>query len=322
MRSKYKNINKILAVLAALWLGLILAACSDNNNAAATSAISNITAAASSSNIIAVSPSARSLLSPASMPTFTPAITLPGGSVPTATAVAVGGDNTALLNSNSTECGKIPYYVAPKLDASGKPFGPVYTAIGASDTVGTGSTMPRTDSWVAQLYNLMPKNYQFVRLGIGGLTLHEANQCFMTRAIASNPTIVSDWNAVNDIVRGVNLDSYKTDLDYFLQQLTSQTNAKILVGNVPNLTTLPFVVKTMGSRFDLAALTTGWNNMIAQETTKYPGRVWVVNVQADPNTFKQHPEWLSGDGLHPTASGYTQLAQAFWDVIKTNKLLQ
>lgn len=322
MKSKSKNINKIWAVLAALWLGLILAACGDNSNSKAAATSASASSPAANLSAASPAPSARSLLSPDSMPTFTPATTLPNGVVPTATAVAVSGNNTSLLNSGSTECGKIPYYVAPKLNASGKPIGPVYTAIGASDTVGTGSTMPRTDSWVAQLYNLLPKNYQFVRLGIGGLTLHEANQCFMPRAIASNPTIVSDWNAVNDIVRGVSLDNYKSDLDYFLQQLTSQTNAKILVGNVPNLKTLPFVDKTMGSHFDLNALTTDWNNMIAQETAKYPGRVWVVNVQADPQTFKQHPEWLSGDGLHPTASGYTQLAQAFWDVIKANKLVQ
>jgi lysophospholipase L1-like esterase len=248
------------------------------------------------------------------IPTVSPTITIQS---PRTTASAIV-DN-ASLTSGKTSCGDISYYIPPKLDANGKTIGPVYTAIGASDTVGTGSTNPRADSWTVQLDKLLPQNYQFVRLGIGGITLHEANQCLLAKAVASQPALVTDWNVVNDIVRNVSLADYKTDLAYFLQQLTSQTQAKIFIGNVPNLTTLPFVVRILGGKFDLDKLTTDWNNLIAQEVAKYPGRAFVVDLQSDLATFKQHPEWIYNDGLHPTTAGYTQLAQAFYNQILANK---
>jgi len=234
------------------------------------------------------------------------------------TSVSTIIDDTSLA-SGKTHCGDISYYVPPKLDANGKIISPIYTAIGASDTVGTGSTNPRADSWTVQLDKLLPQNYQFVRLGIGGITLHEANQCLLAKAIASQPNLVTDWNVVNDIVRNVSMADYKTDLANFLQQLTSQTTAKIFIGNVPNLNSLPFVVRILGDKFDLDKLTTDWNNLIAQEVAKYPGRAFVVDLQTDLSTFKQHPEWIYNDGLHPTTAGYTQLAQSFYAQILANK---
>ncbi len=233
--------------------------------------------------------------------------------VPAIPSPAATGASSA---EGTTACGKIPYFTTLPPDPAGSTAAPVYTAIGASDTVGTGSTDPRNDSWTVQLSKMLPPNYRFVRLGIGGITLAEAGRCLLPLALASHPSIVTDWNVVNDIIRGVTLTGYTAELDNFLRQLTTQTSAKIFVANVPDLNTLPLVVRVLGSREDLTKLAADWNKAIADVIARYPNRVYLVDLQSDLATFKQHPEWLSSDGLHPTTAGYTQLALAFNEVIK------
>lgn len=267
----------------------------------------------------------------AALPTFTPSqvsndTVAPTAALATSTsgnfASASSSSAASVLNDSQTSCGKIPYYVSPKLNANGLPASPIYAAVGASDTVGTGSTDPQNDSWDAQLAKMLPQNYQFLRLGIGGITLNQANQCMLPKVLVAHPTIVTDWNVVNDIVLGRTVSQYQSDLEYFLQEVTKQTDAKILIGNVPNLNDLPFVVRIAGKKYNLDDLAKQWNDAIAQEVAKYPGRVYLVNLQRDLSSLQQHPEWVSGDGLHPTAAGYTQIAQAFEAVIKQNSLVK
>lgn len=326
LKSRLLNLQ-ILAPLI-LMLSVVLSACGDT----ATSSAPPPTTANTSANTTTTTSSGNSKTAVVTMlPTFTPSHAVTGSVPPTlaaltptaASATTVASSNAPVdLSDGQTKCGKIPYYVAPKFNGNGEPTSPIYAAIGASDTVGTGSSNPQTDSWDAQLAKMFPQNYQFLRLGIGGITLDKANQCLLPMALAAEPTIVTDWNVVNDIVLGRTTSQYQSDLEYFLQEVTQRTQAKILIGNVPNLSALPFVQRIAGTRYNLDDLAKQWNDVIAAEVAKYPGRVYLVNLQRNLSSLQQHPEWVSGDGLHPTTAGYTQIAQAFYDVAKQNNIVK
>ena len=197
----------------------------------------------------------------------------------------------------------------------------VYAAIGASDTVGVGATDPVTQGWVRVLCDKMPNGTQIARLGISGATAKLAVGREVPQAIVAKPDIISVWNVVNDIVYGVSLDDYLSNLKAMLDKLTAGTQAPILVGNVPDITNLP-LIKRLFPAGKIAAQVTTWNAAITDMVGAYKGRVYLVDLHTDAfGDPAKHPEWVSGDGFHPTSAGYVQIANAYWQVIQQNKLL-
>src|SRR6266540_3306165 len=116
---------------------------------------------------------------------------------------------------------------------------PLYVAIGASDSVGTGARNPATEGWVAQLHQKMPAGTRLANLGIGGLQTQQAIDQALPVALDLQPSIVTVWLAVNDYAAGVPLAAYRADLDTLLGALAQGTRARVYVANVPDLTLLP-----------------------------------------------------------------------------------
>src|SRR5690349_16594357 len=65
--------------------------------------------------------------------------------------------------------------------------GPLYLAIGASESVGTGARNPATEGWVPQLYEQMGDGTRLVNLGIGGLTVQQALEQVLPVAVDLQP---------------------------------------------------------------------------------------------------------------------------------------
>jgi len=131
-------------------------------------------------------------------------------------------------------------------------------------------------------------------------------------ALDAHPDLVTVWLAVNDLADNVPVASYSHDLDLLLTRLrTALPHARIAVANVPDLTLLP--------RFKSANVRTlrtqilAYNNAIATIVARHAALL--VNLfQSD---LAQHPEYISGDGFHPSTIGYVQVAQLFYQILKT-----
>jgi acyl-CoA thioesterase I len=198
----------------------------------------------------------------------------------------------------------------------------VYAAIGASDVVGIGATDPSAESWVNALHAMMPPNTRFVRLGRGGITLREANRLEVPQAVAAHPDIVTLWNCVNDALRGVPLSDYMKDLRSALDKLTRETNASIVVLNVPDISTL--MAQNLDSQQE-AMIRGGvqqWNKAIATTAAEYGGRVSVVDLFSVSDEIAEHPEYISPDNFHPSTTGYRRLAEIVWKTIEHDGLLE
>jgi acyl-CoA thioesterase I len=187
-----------------------------------------------------------------------------------------------------------------------------YVAIGASDAFGIGTNDPDRESWPTVLAGLLGPHTHLINLGIPGEVVSQALGVELPVALASKPNIITVWLAVNDLVDDMPLATYQVALRHLLVSLRDGTRARIFVGNIPDLTLLPHF-----STYDPVALTSQveqWNSAIASICTQVG--VTLVDIHAAWKSLIYHPEYISGDGFHPSAAGARQLAQLFFSSIK------
>jgi lysophospholipase L1-like esterase len=193
--------------------------------------------------------------------------------------------------------------------------GLTYVAIGASETFGAGTDDPATESWPANLATSLGKPVHLINLGIPGLHIHEALSSELPVALDAHPNLVTVWLATNDLADHVPLASYSRDLDLLLQRLqTAAPRARIAVANVPDLTLLPYF-----RSYDATTLRkqiADYNTAIATIVQRH--HVVLVDIYDSWHELADHPEYVSRDGLHPDALGYTRIAQIFYDVLRKN----
>jgi lysophospholipase L1-like esterase len=181
-----------------------------------------------------------------------------------------------------------------------------YVAIGASDAVGVGARDPQTEGWVPRLGATFGPNVRVINLGVSGSTLSQALDEQLGPALDAQPDVVTVWLAVNDLNARVPLQRYSADLDILLAQL-STTHARVLVGNVPDLGRL--AVYGGIDAAPLQAEVARWNQVIADTSARHGATV--VDVFSRWHDVVEHPEYVSGDGFHPSSEGYQALADVF-----------
>jgi acyl-CoA thioesterase-1 len=179
-----------------------------------------------------------------------------------------------------------------------------YVAVGASDSAGVGANVPDQESWPAVLERKLPEGSRLVNLGISGSLLHQALDQQVPIAVDSAPDLVTVWLAVNDYAAQVPLERYAADLDTLLGELRARTSAAILVGNIPDMRSLP-----SAGRFDLRDVDR-WNAAIEETVRKHD--VTLVDLRSTWREVADHPEYISSDGFHPSTLGYQRLADVFY----------
>jgi lysophospholipase L1-like esterase len=196
------------------------------------------------------------------------------------------------------------------------PVGPVtYVALGASDAVGIGSNIPGSQGYVPLVAAHLPQKSHLINLGISGIQLHQALVQELPLAVSTSPNLITIWLVANDFIGGVTYDNYFHDLNFLLQELHGSTHARIVMANLPDLTRLPaFANETPSQKAQMLVAIQKWNQGIAQLAKKYG--VALVDLFSQGSQITAHPEYISGDGFHPSPSGYVQLANYFWQVIE------
>jgi len=190
--------------------------------------------------------------------------------------------------------------------AAAQPRPLTYVAIGASDAVGIGASNPETTGWVPRFASRLGSNVHVVNLGVSGSTLSQALQEQLGPAVDAQPDVITVWLAVNDLNARVSLDQYAADLDTLLGQL-EQTHARVLVGNVPDLSALA-AYRGVDPE-PLGAEVEAWNKVIADAAARHGATL--VDLHAQWQEIAAHPEYLSADGFHPSDEGYQALADLF-----------
>ncbi len=188
-----------------------------------------------------------------------------------------------------------------------------YVAIGASDTFGVGANDPYTDNWPSQLTLLLKQPVHLINLGVPGMTVHTALSAELPVALDARPDLVTIWLAVNDLATDVPVAAYSHDLDVLLGHLQAAApHARIAVGNVPDLTSVPFFYSY--NPVTLRQKIMAYNKAITSIVGRH--HVILVNLSGEGYNLQEFPQYISRDGLHPSSIGYLQLAELFYAALQ------
>jgi acyl-CoA thioesterase I len=187
-----------------------------------------------------------------------------------------------------------------------------YVALGASDTYGIGADDPQTENWPTDLSTLLGGQIHLINLGVPNIDVHNALGVELPVALDAHPGLITVWLAVNDLADNVPVASYTHDLDLLLTHLrTALPNARIAIANVPDITLLPRFKSYNAQTLRTKIL--AYNTVIASIAARHSALL----VDLYHSDLAQHPEYISGDGFHPSTIGYSQVAQLFYQVLKT-----
>ena len=188
--------------------------------------------------------------------------------------------------------------------------------MGASDAFGIGTYDPDRQNWPTQLADALPQPTRLVNLGVPGATLAQAQQEELPIALSQHAQVVVIWLAVNDIIDDTPLATYTAELRATLVAFKTQSpGTHVFVGNVPDLTQLPYFAANDATA--LRATVTAWNAAIAQTTTA--AGATLADIASGWGQFGDHLNYISVDGLHPSAEGAQALAD-FLDIVIRQKL--
>jgi lysophospholipase L1-like esterase len=190
-----------------------------------------------------------------------------------------------------------------------------YIALGASDAVGVGTLQPSEDGWVPKFASLINAQ-QTINLGQSGSTLANAMREQLPKVLDQKGNVLTIWLAVNDFNQQIFnpsiLTNYKSDLNKMLSQLRTKLdqNTRILVGNIPDLAQVNIYTSFGMPKQLLSMKIKEWNDVIHDIVEK--NQCELVDLFVHWKELSLHPEYISFDGFHPSANGYTRLAEIFY----------
>ncbi len=202
---------------------------------------------------------------------------------------------------------------------------PVYVAVGASETTGTGSDQPLRDGWPRVLHRTaLPPGSVFVNMGIPGATVAQALAEEVDQALAARPNLVTVWLNVNDMTAGVTPAQYETQLESLVRMLRRSVSTRILVANTPPLDQLPAyqagrLLSGLPGPDVVRQLVDDYNAAIArvvQRQGAFLVDLYAVGVAS--RAAGTEAAMISRDGFHPSTAGHAAVAAAFAEVLKAS----
>ncbi len=207
----------------------------------------------------------------------------------------------------------------------------VYAAVGASETLGVGAKDPLRDAWPQVFYRTaLPRSANFYDFGIPGATVASALTDEAPEALSVEPTLVTVWLNVNDLIAGVTATAYEGELDQLVHALRRGGAARVMLANTPWLDRLPVYLGCHAgtapsgvdcppalaatSPAELNADVDAYNSAIAQVAQR-EGAI-LVDLHAQGEVPDTHPDWVSGDGFHPSTNGHAAIAAVFAATLK------
>ena len=171
-----------------------------------------------------------------------------------------------------------------------------------------GASDPRTGSWPARIAARLPAGADYLNVGVSGSLAAQAARDQLPTALELRPHLVTIWLAVNDLNASVSASDYAVGLRSVVEPLVSHTDARIFVGDVPDLRPVPAYAGT-----DLTALLariTAYNAAIAALAATFGGRVTIVDLFTGSGPLVSAMT-VSDDGFHPSDAGYALIADRF-----------
>jgi len=148
---------------------------------------------------------------------------------------------------------------------------------------------------------------------VSGSFALQARTAQLPGALAQRPTVVSIWLAVNDMNATIEPASFANDLGAIVDALVAGSEAKIFVGNVPDVRSVPAYADE--DKAALFRLIGAYNAAITAIAGRHPGRVVPVDLFTGSAELVSTLT-VSGDGFHPSDAGYQLIADRFAEAMR------
>ncbi|MBV8527502.1 MAG: SGNH/GDSL hydrolase family protein [Candidatus Dormibacteraeota bacterium] len=227
-------------------------------------------------------------------------------------------------------CGAAPSSAIPGSGIVVPPAGhpDVYVALGTSETAGVGldDALRLRFVWSQLFYNeALSRASTYYNFAIPGITTADALQRELPQALAVHPTVATVFFTIDDLVQQVTPTAYEANLDTIVHSLRT-AGATVLIAAAPHIDGLPAYNACVGvpgstakcplppgaslpppAAVDVAidAYDAAVQSVAARENGI------IVDLRSRSYDITSHPEYISDDGLHPSALGDEQIANLF-----------
>ena len=191
--------------------------------------------------------------------------------------------------------------------------GPIaYVALGDSTGAGVGA---RDGGYVARLFKRIEERRPgspLKNLCVSGATTADLVRDQLQRGVSMNPDLVTVGIGINDIGHGLTLDEFSKNYEEILSTLKEKTTAKIIVTNIPDISSAPRIPGVMRSEYQRQI--TQFCKRLEEIANRHGVTVFdIYTITKDE--LPSHPEYFSGDGFHPSDEGYEMWATKMWPTV-------
>lgn len=188
----------------------------------------------------------------------------------------------------------------------------VYVAIGDSTGSGVGA---KNGGYVLRLFNRLVERRpgsKLTNLCVSGATTEDLVRDQLERGSEMNPDLVTVGIGINDIGHGLTIDHFGRNYEKILSTLREKTHAKIVVTNIPDISSAPRIPASM--RFGYQQQIIRFNERLEEIATRQGVTIFdMYTISKDE--LPLHPEYFSSDGFHPSDRGYELWAEQMWPTL-------
>ncbi len=192
----------------------------------------------------------------------------------------------------------------------------VYVAVGADETLGVGAERPLVEAWPQLLFRSLDRGATFVSAGTEGSTVAEAIREQLPIVRELQPTLVTVWFNVNDLLAGVTPATYEQELGDLVHTLRQDARTRVLVANTPPLEAFPAVqedgLASAVTSEALPGLIDAYNRAVDAVAAREGAEVVDLHgALAEAVADGTFPSLVGEDGAHPSTAGHAEIAEVF-----------
>jgi acyl-CoA thioesterase I len=189
----------------------------------------------------------------------------------------------------------------------------VYVALGDSTGAGLGAA---EGGYVARLYQRMLQQRpgsELMNVCVSGATTADVVRDQLDKGVAKNPQLITLGIGINDVGHNVPLEKFAENYEHILSTLKEKTHARIVVANIPDVSSAPVVPLSLRGRYHRQIET--FNQRLEEIANRHGVTVFdIYSITA--RHLPAHPEYFSRDGFHPSDAGYELWASEMWPTIE------
>lgn len=188
----------------------------------------------------------------------------------------------------------------------------VYVALGDSTGAGVGA---REGGYVKRLFDRIVEQRPgstLQNLCVSGATTADVVRSQLEQGVALNPDLVTVGIGINDIGHGLTLEQFSKNFEEILSMLKEKTHARIVVTNLPDVSSAPRIPSVMRSEYQRQI------ELFCRRLEEIANRHGVTIFDVYTITKEElpsHPEYFSADGFHPSDEGYEYWATQMWPTV-------